>query len=190
MRFFPLAVTFALAAALCRADDSPPELKVIEARYSPAHFAQNESLRQKYITELAILRWRLARQDKPGWEAVDAEIERYPAPANLDEKALAQKRIGWWHSPRHDYLFRANGTWVMDDPNDPEATHGTWSIRGNHYTESAAGETKPRPYTIILFDAENFIFADADPGLAYQSLYYEKRSLHGGLPLRRDDPAP
>jgi hypothetical protein len=186
LKFSTLAVMFGLAALICRADDASPELKAIEGRYSQVHFDQNEALREKYIMELAVLRWRLARQDKPGWEAVDAEIERHPAPADSDGKMLTQKRIGWWHSPRHDYLYRADGTWVMDDPNDPEATRGTWSIRGNRYLDTATGESKIPTYTIILLDADNFIFTE--PGSL--SLYFEKRSLKGGLPLRRDDPVP
>ena len=74
---------------------------------------------------------------------------------------------------------------MADDPNDPEATNGTWSIRGNQYSDKDASGTETT-YTIILLDAENFIFTA--PGSP--DLFFEKRSLHGGFPLRRDDPVP
>ena len=43
--------------------------------------------------------------------------------------------VGAWRSPRHDYLYLADGTWWMGkpDPNGPEprVTHGRWRIE-NH----------------------------------------------------------
>jgi len=177
-----LFLLFGLAATPPQANDLP-ELKAIEARYDQAQLGKDEPVREKYITELAKLRWQLAHKNQPGWEAVDAEIARHPAPANSDAKVLSKLRIGIWHSPRHDYLFRADGTWVMDPTPGEDTTHGTWSIQNNQYSEEASVATdSKRTYIIILADAANFIIVE--PGKP--AVYYETRSLEKGLPIRRD----
>jgi hypothetical protein len=176
-------------ASLVRADDAPAELKAIQAKYDLATLDSHEAKREKYIMELSALHWHLVRHDLPGLDAVDFEINRHPVPAAADDKALAKLRVGTWQSPRHDYLYRADGTWTMDpDAGIPDATHGTWSIHGNEYTETTSGAVpaESTTYTIILLNDTTFIFAE--PGTA--GAYYERREGKGHLPLRRDDPAP
>ena len=178
MRFLVLILLLGMAAS-ARAVDAPAKLTAIEARYDQTQLGKDESLREKYILELATLRWRLAHKNQPGWQAVDAEIARHPAPPTSDTKALTKVRVGIWHSPRHDYLFRADGTWTMD-PDDANAntTRGTWSIHGNSYSESST----VAEYVIILADADNFIIAT--PGTT--EVFFEVRSLKRGFPIRRD----
>jgi hypothetical protein len=177
------------SAALLRADDAPPELKAIEAKYDLATIDSHEAKRDKYIMELAALHWHLVRHDLPGIDAVDFEINRHPMPATADSKKLTKLRVGTWQSPRHDYLYRADGTWTMDpDAGIPDSTHGTWSIHGNQYTDAFTGAVpaETTTYTIILLTDSTFIFAE--PGTA--GAYYEQREDKGHLPLRRDAPAP
>ncbi len=177
-----------MAGAL-RASDTPAPLAAIEAKYNLATIDHNEAQREKYIHELAALRWHLVRHGLPGLDAVDFEINRHPMPASADEKALAKLRAGTWQSPRHDYLLREDGTWVMDpELNDADATHGTWAIHGNQYTESHGGAepAETTTYTIILLDDNTFIFAEPNTAGAF----YERRAGKPGLPLRRDEPAP
>ena len=178
-----LAVLFVGGAAMiCRAD-APPELKAIEARYDQPALAKDEALREKYILELSTLRMKIAQANEDGWQEVDHEIAQHPAPANGDSQALSKMRLGVWHSPRHDYTYKANGTWKMTDggSDDPDATHGLWSIKGNRYTDYVPGaDSDTQTYTLILIDHEYFIFADKD------TIFYEKRTLGKGLPLRRD----
>src|SRR5262249_10151514 len=110
----------------------------------------NEADRSNYITRLVRLRKEAARQKTDAWQAIDAEIKGHAAPGDSDSKALSNLLVGKWESPRHDYLYRADGTWTML-PADPETTHGTWRIEGNQYFDAAAtdpGETTQ--YTIIL----------------------------------------
>jgi hypothetical protein len=167
---------------MARADDVPG-LKAIEARYDQGALTKDEALRQKYIMELSTLRMKIARADEDGWQEVDHEIAKHPAPANGDSHALSALRLGLWHSSRHDYTYKANGTWKMTDggEDDPDATHGVWSIQGNRYTDYATeADSDTGTYTLILLDHENFIFADND------TIFYEKRTLGKGLPLRRD----
>jgi hypothetical protein len=71
-------------------------------------------------------------------------------------------RVGKWESPRHDYLYRKDGTWSML-PLEPGVTHGKWRIQGNESIESWAGDVaKPARYQIILLDKNYFVFMDAE----------------------------
>jgi hypothetical protein len=161
-----------------------PELKAVMARYDQTKLAHDESLREKYVMELANLRWSLTQQGKEGWEDIDEEVRHHPAPP--DTADFLKARPGKWISSRHDYLFKADGTWVMNDDPNANATHGTWAIKGNLYTDTVAAKTMYIPkgaYRIILLDANNFIYAGSD------RTYYERRPGTGGWPLRRDDPA-
>jgi hypothetical protein len=170
------------SARLAGAQDTsvPPELKALEGRYDQARLAKDEALREKYITELTDLRWKLVHDHQDGWVAVDAEVARHPAPAEADPAALAKLITGDWHSPREDYRYSADGTWTML-PADPGTTHGKWSIQGNQFIESAEGETAPPPETIILLDHDLFITTQGT------DVFYEKRSLAGGPSLRREE---
>lgn len=182
MRILLAALVLGGTAVISRAD-APPELKAIEARYDQAALAKDEALREKYIMELSTLRMKFARANQDGWQEVDHEIARHPAPVNGDSHALSALRLGVWHSPRHDYTYKADGTWKMTDggSDDPDATHGVWSIQGNRYTDYVPGaDSNTQTYTLILADKENFIFTDG------AHLFFEKRTLGKGLPLRRD----
>jgi hypothetical protein len=188
MIFPALLLLLSSTAGLDQPENTPapgPELRAIESRYDQTQLAGNEALREKYILELAALRWKLASHNKQGWQAVDAEIAQHPASANADSDVVSKLRVGVWHSPRHDYLFMADGTWTMDpEGTNADSTHGTWTIQGNSYSETVAiTPPKSATYTIILLDADNFIYAE--PGTA--RVYFETHTLHGGLPIRRDD---
>src|SRR5262249_7300918 len=101
------------------------------------------------------------------WQAIDAEIKQHPAPA--DAKALSQRLVGEWQSPRHEYLYRADGTWTML-PEDPQTTHGTWRIEGNQYINTAATDpANTIQYTIILITKRDFVFTDGE------IVFYETR---------------
>jgi hypothetical protein len=183
MKILVIAVLLAVGSLALRADD-PAELKSVESRYDTTKFATDEASRAKYILELARLRFKLLEGP---WQKVDAEIKRHPVPANSDSAALSRLRLGVWHSSRHDYRFKPDGTWRMiDDDDDPDATEGGWSIKGNRYAEDAITDVGPLtgatpPYIIILLDKENFIYTDGP------NLYFEKRTLGKGLPIRRDE---
>ena len=192
MKFAWIALALlGLTPSLERADDAPG-LKSLEARYDQAKLATDEILREKYIMELAMLRFHLSHGESLAWQQVEAEMERHPAPANSDSKTCRKLRAGVWYSPRHDYLYKADGTWFMD-PSDAsfplsEHTHGTWSIHGNRYTDEAVVQDAPSTYTIILLTNDNFIFSLAAPERPI--LFFERRSQTGGMPIMRDDPAP
>lgn len=77
--------------------------------------------------------------------------------------------MGKWDSPRHEYAFKKDGTWVML-PEEPRVTHGKWRIEGNQYFDTAM--VKPpqtTQYTIILLTKKYFIFTDNE------NVFYETR---------------
>jgi hypothetical protein len=129
----------------------------------------SEGTRSAYITRLVRLREEAARLKSDTWQAIDAEIKEHPAPKDADGKALSNLLVGQWESPRHDYLYRADGTWTML-PADPDSTHGTWRIEGNQYFDTAAIDpSQTFQYTIILITKRDFVFTDQEV------VFYETR---------------
>lgn len=122
----------------------------------------SEAARADYITRLDRLRDKAADAKIDAWQGIDAEIKQHPAPQDADNKALSALRVGQWESPRHDYLYRADGTWTML-PAEPDITHGAWRIDGNQYFDTAATDPPlASPYTIILISKTDFIFMDRE----------------------------
>ena len=127
-----------------------------------------EAARADYITRLVRLREQAARLKTDEWKAIDAELKRHPAPES-EGKNFSLLRVGKWESPRHDYLYRADGTWTML-PEEKDVTHGRWRIEGNQCFETAATEPPLNSqYTIILITKKDFVFTDQT------HVFYEKR---------------
>lgn len=146
----------------------PKELQTARERFQRSPHP-SEADRQRYIISLAGLRDRFAEARKTAdWQAVDAEIRRHPAPKNSDSNALSKILVGEWASPRHEYLFRANGTWTMlpETIDGFKSTHGRWRIEGNQFFELSQ-------YTIILLTQHHFIFTDSEV------VFYEARIEKG-----------
>jgi hypothetical protein len=129
----------------------------------------SEEARVDYVTRLVRLREEAARSKTNAWQMIDAEVKRHPAPNDADGKALSGRLVGKWESPRHDYLYRADGTWTML-PIEPDIAHGSWRIEGNQYFDTAATDPpETTPYTIVLITKRDFVFTDQDV------VFYEKR---------------
>lgn len=102
---------------------------------------------------------------------VDAEIRRHPAPENTE--GYTKLMVGKWSSPRHEYIYRADGTWSML-PAEAGTTRGRWHIKGNRFFSSAdIDPDDSRAYTILLLTKDNFIFTDG------KTVFYEERSPVG-----------
>jgi len=129
----------------------------------------SESARSDYITRLVRLREEAAHSQSGAWQMIDAEIKQHPAQNDTDGKTFSSLLVGQWESPRHDYLYQADGTWTMI-PVEPDITHGTWRIQGNQYFDTAATDPpETRQYTIILITKQDFVFTDQEV------VFYEKR---------------
>ena len=133
----------------------------------------SEAARAYYITRLVRLHEEVVRLKTDAWQAIDAEIKQHPAPNDSNSKALSSLLVGKWKSPRHDHLYRADGTWTMI-PVEPDVTHGTWRIEGNQYFNTyidtdASHSPQTFQYTIILITKRDFIFTDQE------AVFYETR---------------
>ena len=45
-----------------------------------------------------------------------------------DDATLSRLLVGTWQSPRHQTVYRSDGTWVLDPPDEGDNTHGKWRI--------------------------------------------------------------
>jgi hypothetical protein len=162
MRLRRLILLFAaLFAPMARAET----LQASKRAYEES--SKSEAERIRYVTRLAekaqtliAEHMRTARHDRDQeLEAIYSELKLHPAPKSINSSML---RVGKWESPRHDYLYRKDGTWSML-PLEPGVTHGKWRIQGNESIESWAGDVaKPARYQIILLDKNYFVFMDAE----------------------------
>jgi tetratricopeptide (TPR) repeat protein len=119
----------------------------------------DESARSAYVTKLAKIRHRQIRNYwKTGGKnfdlatTVNEELRKHPAPTNSDSKKMSQFLIGTWQSPRHAYVFRANGKYGMED--GPISSN--WRIKGNQLIEGSSSGT------IILLNADYFIYSEGE----------------------------
>src|SRR5438477_9326484 len=45
-----------------------------------------------------------------------------------DDTTLSRLLVGTWHGHRHDTQYRADGTWIMDPPDEGDNSRGKWRI--------------------------------------------------------------
>jgi len=154
----------ALAADMCAED--PKELQTARNQYKHSSPPTAEPTRQYYISSLVELRDRFAEAKKTkDWQAVDAEIRRHPAPKDSNSRVLSTLLVGEWASPRHEYLYRADGTWTMlpEMTDGLRSTRGSWHIKGNQFFATVGTDsTQALPCTIILLSDQHFIFTDGE----------------------------
>ncbi|MFL6500977.1 MAG: hypothetical protein ACJ8LL_09750 [Candidatus Udaeobacter sp.] len=53
-----------------------------------------------------------------------------------DDATLTQLLIGTWKGPRHETQYRADGTWVLDPPDEGDNTRGKWRIEHGRLIET------------------------------------------------------
>ena len=59
------------------------------------------------------------------------------APQQLsDDATLSRLLVGTWHGHRHDTQFRADGTWIMDPPDEGDNSRGKWRIEHGRLIET------------------------------------------------------
>ena len=57
---------------------------------------------------------------------------------------LTKLMVGAWRSPRHDYIYFADGTWWMGKK-EPGVLHGRWRIRNHRLESSSSYGDEPGP---------------------------------------------
>jgi hypothetical protein len=53
-----------------------------------------------------------------------------------DDATLSQLLVGTWKGPRHETQYRADGTWILDPPDDDDNTRGKWRIEHGRLIET------------------------------------------------------
>jgi hypothetical protein len=53
-----------------------------------------------------------------------------------DDATLTRLLVGTWHGHRHDTEYRADGTWVLDPPDEGDNTRGKWRIEHGRLIET------------------------------------------------------
>jgi tetratricopeptide (TPR) repeat protein len=114
--------------------------------------SHDEAARVTYVTKLAQIAGPLVSEYRRSGQrndelmgAINSELQKHPAPKDIDSKKLTQLLVGKWESPRHTYVFRADGK---------------WRVQGNQIVWGE-GKTASRS-TIILLNSEYLIYTEKD----------------------------
>jgi len=162
------ALLFVIGIVSATTAAEPQEL--VDARRKFDSLQQpTEADRVRYITQLVRLRESLTRQDADKMLAIDKEIMRHPMPTPSDSHELAKLIVGKWTSPRHQYLYRADGTWTMlpEFIGGEKTTHGVWHVEGHEFSQGQSN-ADALPETIMLLTATDFVWST-------RGVYYMRR---------------
>jgi hypothetical protein len=53
-----------------------------------------------------------------------------------EDATLSRLLVGTWHGHRHDTEYRADGTWIMDPPDEGDNSRGKWRIEHGRLIET------------------------------------------------------
>lgn len=53
-----------------------------------------------------------------------------------DDATLSRLLVGTWHGYRHDTQYRADGTWILDPPDEGDNSRGKWRIEHGRLIET------------------------------------------------------
>jgi hypothetical protein len=128
--------------------------------------SRDEAARVTCVTKLAQIADRVVSQYRGSGQrndelmgAINSELQKHPAPKDIDSKKLSQLLVGKWESPRHTYIFRANGKWGNED--GPMSSN--WRIHGNLLIEDGSRGT------IILLNRDYFIYSSSKDAVLFHS---------------------
>jgi hypothetical protein len=127
--------------------------------------SHDEAARATYVTKLAQIADRLVSDYRHGQRhdelmgAINSELQKHPAPTDIDSKKLRQLLVGEWASPRRIYVYRANGKCGTEGG----AIDGNWRIQGNQLIQGDLSGP------IILLNQDYFIYSSRD------SVFFDSR---------------
>ena len=140
MKTLMCSLAVALSGTLAFTQTSPQkDFEAAKQEYEQS--SRDETARVAYVTKLAQLKVELLKvpneqDDLKG--AINSECQKHPYPKDVDSKKLKQLIVGKWASPRHTYVFLANGN---------------WRIQGNQLIQGTTSGS------IILLTQEYFIYS-------------------------------
>jgi len=143
-----------LAGTLIAGEQDRREFEAAKAEYEQS--SHDEAARATYVTKLAQIADRLVNEYRQSGQrndelmgAINSELQKHPAPKDIDSKKLRQLLVGKWESPRHTYVFRANGKCGTEGG----AIDGNWRIKGNQLIQGDLSGP------IILLNQDYFIYS-------------------------------
>src|SRR5437868_9189055 len=80
-----------------------------------------------------------------------------------DDARLSKLIVGKWRSPRHDYEYRADGTWIMlpGEIDGIKMTHGVWRIEHGQLIEhSFTPGDSDKSYAIQKLTKKEVLYGD------------------------------
>jgi hypothetical protein len=77
-----------------------------------------------------------------------------------DDATLSRLLVGTWHGHRHDTQYRADGTWIMDPPDEGDNSRGKWRIEHGRLitTWRFSGESSDSTAVEEIFELTQKIF--------------------------------
>jgi hypothetical protein len=151
-----IVVLILIAGGISTQAAEKEDLEAAKQEYEQS--SRDETARLTYVTKLARIADKLVTAYRASGErndelmgGINSELQKHPAPKDIDSKKLRQLLIGKWESPRRTYVFRANGKWGTEGG----AMDGNWRIEGNQLIEDV--ERGP----IILLNHDYFIYSTA-----------------------------
>jgi hypothetical protein len=145
----------------------PKGMEAARKEYEQAKAKDPEGAREHYANALAKViaqyteefRNTGSREHGEEMQTLLTELKQHPAPKDADSKKLSAFMPGEWHTTRHEFLYKKNGTFVML-PEEKDAERGKWRIEGNQLVQTE-GDAEVR-YTIVLLNADYLVYGDKD----------------------------
>jgi len=148
------SILVVLAVKVSVAEQDRREFETAKAEYEQS--SHGEAARVIYVTKLAQIADRLVseyrrsgQRDDELMGVINSELQKHPAPKDIDSKKLRQLLVGKWESPRRTYVFRANGKCGSEDG----PISGNWRIQGNQLIQGDLSGP------IILLNQDYFIYS-------------------------------
>jgi hypothetical protein len=153
-----IVVALFVASHLSAQTPGKQDIEAAKQEYERAVPPGNEKARLTYVSKLAqiadrfVSEYRRGQRNDEAMSAINSELQKHPAPRDIDSKKLSQLLIGKWESPRRTYIYRANGK----SGTEGGPVTGNWRITGNQLIEGDAGGT------IILLNSDYLIYSKKD----------------------------
>jgi hypothetical protein len=152
-----IVVALCVASHLSAQTPGKQDIEAAKQEYERAVPPGNEKARLTYVSKLAQIANRFVSEYRQSGQRndelmseINSELQKHPAPRDIDSEKLKQLLVGKWKSPRRTYVFRADGKWGNEDG----PISDNWQISGNELIEGSSRGT------IILLNSDYFIYSE------------------------------
>jgi hypothetical protein len=158
-----IGIVIAILMAVRVFAQTSPKKDFEAAKQEYEQSSRDETARVAYVTKLAQIKDRLLSEQNEQADnlkrAINSECQKHPTPKDVDSKKLRQLLVGKWASPRHTYVYLANGKCGTEGG----AIGDNWRIQGNQLIQGALSGP------IILLNQDYFIYSGPQGSVAFHS---------------------